>query len=209
MVSKHSRGRTNLLIGVMLVGLGVLFMLGQVFRINLWQFLWPFFIIVPGVLFFVGMVLGGKPAGPLAIPGSIVTMVGVLLLYQSVTGHWESWAYAWALIFPTAVGIGLVINGGWSDVDRLVGIGMKWVTVGLAIFLIAGLFFELVLNISRGFIGDVIWPAMLIGVGAFLLIRRGGRRARHEASQTLPAQQAASPEVKEVEFEPLDMTRQK
>ncbi len=203
MAYDDSRGRTNLLIGIVLVGLGTLFLLGQIFRINLWQFLWPFFIIVPGLLFFVGMALGGKAAGPLAIPGSIVTMVGLLLLYQSITNHWESWAYAWALVFPTAIGIGLFINGRWSGIEHLVKTGTKWAMIGLAIFLAAGTFFELLFNISGGVIGDVIWPGLLIALGLFLLLRRGVR------GEAPPARPEQPPRAVEAEFEPLDSTRGK
>jgi hypothetical protein len=106
-------------IGAVLVALGILFLLEQFFDVRLGQWLWPLFIIIPGLLFFVGMVLGGKPAGPLAIPGSIVTTVGLLLFYQNTFNHFESWAYAWALM-PVAVGIGLMINGIWSEQPALV-----------------------------------------------------------------------------------------
>lgn len=209
--SENSRGRANLLIGALLVGLGALFLFGQLFNVNLWQFLWPFFIIVPGLLFFVGMVLGGKPAGPLAIPGSIVTMVGLLLLYQSITGHWESWAYAWALILPASVGIGLSINGAWSDVDRLVNTGAKWITIGVALFLIGGVFFELILNISNNFIGNVVWPGLLIAFGLYLLVQRGSRSegSAGKAKEPIrPVDEAppASPEA-EPEFEPIGEAR--
>jgi hypothetical protein len=85
-----------------LVALGTLFLLEQFFDFQLGQWLWPLFIIIPGLLFFVGMLLGGKSAGPLAIPGSIVTTVGLLLLYQNTFNHFESWAYTWALM-PVAV----------------------------------------------------------------------------------------------------------
>ncbi len=197
MATNNSHGRSTLLIGILLVGLGALFLLGQILRIDLWQFFWPFFVIVPGLLVFVGMVLGGKPAGPLAIPGSIVTMVGLLLLYQAITGHWESWAYAWALIFPTAVGIGLVINGAWSGIERLVEVGWKWITAGAVIFLIGGMFFELILNISRSLIGDVVWPGLLIALGLYLLLRRG---AGAPATEQPPARA-------ETEFEPLGRPR--
>jgi hypothetical protein len=203
----HSRGRVNLVIGALLVGLGALFLLGQLFNVDLWQFFWPFFIIVPGLLFFVGMVLGGKPAGPLAIPGSIVTTVGLLLLYQSITGHWESWAYAWALILPTSVGIGLSINGAWSDVERLVTTGAKWITVGIALFLIGGVFFELILNISDNFIGNVVWPGLLIAFGLYLLLRRGGiGGGNHRHVEKPPVQtpvEEAPPSASGPEFEPI------
>jgi hypothetical protein len=202
----HPRGRVNLVIGALLVGLGALFLLGQLFNVNLWEFFWPFFIIVPGLLFFVGMVLGGKPAGPLAIPGSIVTMVGLLLLYQSITGHWESWAYAWALILPTSVGIGLSINGAWSDVERLVTTGAKWITVGIALFLVGGVFFELLLNISDNFIGNVVWPGLLIAFGLYLLLRRGGLGGGVKQIEKPPVQtpvEEAPPAASEPEFEPI------
>lgn len=197
MAANNSHGRSTLLIGILLVGLGALFLLGQILRIDLWQFFWPFFVIVPGLLFFVGMVLGGKPAGPLAIPGSIVTMIGLLLLYQSITGHWESWAYAWALIFPTAVGIGLVINGAWSGIGCLVEVGWKWITAGALVFLIGGVFFELILNISRSLIGDVVWPGLLIALGLYLLLRRSARAPVREQPPTKT----------ETEFEPLGRPR--
>ena len=38
-------------------------------------------------------------------------MVGVILLYQNAANHFESWAYAWGLVFPTATGLGRMIYG--------------------------------------------------------------------------------------------------
>jgi len=108
----------NIVVGMVLVALGLLFLVAQLFNINVVSFTWPFFIIVPGMLFFVGMMLGGKRAGGLAIPGSIVTMVGLILLYQNSFNHFQSWAYAWALVFPTAVGVGLMVMGAWSGDAR-------------------------------------------------------------------------------------------
>src|SRR3990172_380655 len=71
--------------------------------------LWPLFIIGPGlVLFALGLVL---PNSGMIIGGSVVTSVGALLAWQNETGRWETWAYAWALIGPTASGVGSVIGG--------------------------------------------------------------------------------------------------
>jgi hypothetical protein len=81
--------------GSILIGLGLLFLLAQFFNFAAWQFLWPFFVIGVGGLFFVGMLAGGKPASGLAIPGSLIGVIGLMLLYQNLTGHWSSWAYGW------------------------------------------------------------------------------------------------------------------
>lgn len=203
MAEKGEQRRVSALIGLLLIGLGVLFLLGQVFGVNLWAFFWPFFIIIPGLLFFVGMVMGGKPAGPLAIPGSVVTMTGLLLLYQSITGHWESWAYAWALIFPTAVGIGLLINGVWSGIDKLVEGGRKWITSGVIIFVAGGVFFELLI-FHRGF-GRIVWPGVLIALGIYLLVRRSREAPPAEAPR--PSAPAEEGKKNAPQFEPLDMNR--
>lgn len=206
MSDRNLQGRTNLLFGILLVGLGALFLLGQIFGFNLAGYLWPFFIIVPGLLFFLGMVLGGKPAGPLAIPGSIVTTVGLLLLYQSITGHWESWAYAWTLIFPTSVGVGLTINGIWSDIPDLKETGSRWITAGVVIFLMGGIFFELILNVSGGLIGNILWPGMLILLGIYLLARRASPDGgSHDVEKVVhpPVAEQPSQQVPDVEFTPL------
>lgn len=167
-----SRGGANLILGAVLIGLGLLFLVVQIPGVRLGYYLWPFFVIVPGLAFFVGMVLGGRGAGGLAVPGSIVTTVGLILLYQNYTNHWESWAYAWALI-TVAAGVGVMINGTWSYRPALVVQGRRVATVGLALFLVFGAFFEVL--IFRGLIGYAqwVWPVLLIGLGLFLLLRRG------------------------------------
>lgn len=211
MSEKGEQARVSALIGLLLIGLGVLFLVGQVLHINLWAFFWPFFIIIPGLLFFVGMVMGGKPAGPLAIPGSIVTMTGLLLLYQSITGHWESWAYAWALIFPTAVGIGLLINGVWSGVGKLVESGKRWITAGVTILVIGGVFFELLI-FREGF-GRLVWPGILIALGLYLLVRRSREAPPAEVPRPpeAPARPITPPQEPDntPQFEPLDLNRGK
>lgn len=162
-----------LVMGFGLIVLGALFLLGTFFRINVWGFLWPFFIIVPGLLFFAGMVGLGRSGAPLAVPGSIVTMVGLLLFYQTLTGHWASWAYAWSLIFPTSVGIGLAIAGMWGNEPQTTKVGTVMATVGLGVFVFFAFFFELILNISgvrSGMLGRFMLPVLLIGGGAALLI---------------------------------------
>jgi hypothetical protein len=189
MNDKSRAGGASIGIGAVLVALGVLFLLEQFFDFRLGQWMWPFFIIIPGLLFFVGMALGGKSAGPLAIPGSIITTVGLLLFYQNTFNHFESWAYAWALI-PTAVGIGLMLNGTWSDHPALVQNGRRVAGIGLVLFLAGFFFFELVLNIG-GMASGIVAPLFLIAAGIYLLLRRASSGARSiAASAAITAPQA-------------------
>ncbi len=220
MSTNGTRGRANVVIGIALVGAGLLCGLTQFLSATGVFAFWPFFIIFPGLLFFVGMALGGRPAGPLAIPGSIVTTVGLLLLYQATFNQWQSWAYAWSLIFPTAVGLGLIIHGKWSNEPGAVHSGMRWAGVGLVIFLILGAFFELL--VFNNMVARVMWPLLLIGFGIFLLLRRGGRGGRwsergrrwsergrhaHQPAPTSTPVEAPPQKPPEPEFEPIDMKR--
>lgn len=170
---ERTRSLASFAVGAALIALGALFLLGALFQINVWGALWPFFIIVPGLLFFVGMVALGKPGAPLAVPGSIVTMVGLILFLQNLTGLWSTWAYAWALIFPTAVGVGVAIAGLWGDDARTVRVGSVMAGIGLAILLFFAFFFEVILNLNglrSGVFGSILIPVAIIAAGVFFLI---------------------------------------
>jgi len=166
------------IIGAGLIVVGALFLLVEVGGVYLpavsWRYRWPRFVVAPGVLMLLGALQGRPRSAGLAVPGSVVTMVGLVLLFQNATNHWHSWAYAWALISPTAFGIGRVMQGwlsGRPDVSRQ---GRRLVNVGLVLFFGFAIFFELVLNISgvvdRSLSGIVV-PILLIGAGVLALVR--------------------------------------
>jgi hypothetical protein len=166
-------GLGNAVLGGMLVLLGVVFLLGQALGINLGQWGWPLSVIVPG-LALCALGLGVRKGGEgLFVLGSMVTTTGLILFYGNATRHWASWAYAWALIAPTSVGLGQIIYGTATRRAYLVRTGSRVATVGLTIFLVAGAFFEVVLGIGgRGFgsIAGYVFPGALIALGVLMLL---------------------------------------
>lgn len=197
-MSCDGREWINVVVGMVLVGLGLLFLVAQLFNVNVMHFTWPFFVIVPGLLFFVGMMLGGKDAGGLAIPGSIITTTGLILLYQNTFNHWQSWAYAWALIFPTSVGFGIMTMGAWGGQPSAYRHGKRMAGWGVAIFAAGIVFFEFVLNIS-GFgysvIGKVAGPTLLIALGLYLIARRTSLAARSQGERIPASYEAPAPRI--------------
>src|SRR5262249_1802125 len=141
---RHSNCPFSALAGVSLVLIGAIFLAQQFFGDSLgflsFGFLWPLFVLVPGLAFFAAMLRGGKGASSLAIPGSIITIAGILLFYQNATGHWQSWAYGWALIAPTGVGVGRIIQGRWSGNPFAQRGGRRLVAIGLTLFLVGAVF---------------------------------------------------------------------
>jgi hypothetical protein len=141
-----------------------------------------------GALFFVGMVAGGKSTGALAIPGSIISVIGLMLFAFNWLDRWEAWAYAWGLIVA-AVGLGLMIFGWWSEQPGLRRAGFSLMQVGLFLFLIFGAFFELL--IFQSFRAATwFWPVILIGLGLWLLLTRSGLFGGLRPSVPPPAAEA-------------------
>ncbi len=159
--------------GLILIALGALFLIGNLIRVDIWGALWPVLIMAFGVAFFIGMVAGGKTAGGLAIPGSMFVVLGVIFLAQQLLGHWESWSYAWSLFVFGGIGIGLLINSWWSNKPELKRSGYIMITLGIIFFMVFGTFFEALYGLfGIGFVGNALWPLMLIFAGVLLLFTR-------------------------------------
>ena len=167
------QNRSNLIIGVILILAGGIFLLAQVTGLVDLGSTWPMVIIGVGAIFFIGMVMGGKSTAALAIPGSIIVTVGLILLVQNITGWWESWSYAWALIVA-AVGIGITIAGAWGDDAAMRKNGLEVAKTGLILFVVFGAIMQIIFYFTGiSTIGNLLfWSALLAVVGVFQLLTR-------------------------------------
>lgn len=161
---------------------------------------WPIFVIAPGLaLLIIGLIASGEAGVGLAVAGGIVTTVGLILIYQSSTQHWTSWAYAWALIAPTSVGAAMLLWGLFHRRGSVARQGLSTLGLGLVIFIIGFAFFEGVLNLGgeRGLapLGRQALPVALIGAGVLIVISRlWPRRPRVAAAHPdWPLPDAAAP----------------
>lgn len=166
------RNGAGIALGVVLVVVGLFYLVVQVAAVDLSSFGWPLFVIIPGVtLLIVGFLSLGTGA---AIPGGILTMVGLVLAYQNASGHWTSWAYAWALVAPGGVGLGLFLQGLRERNTNLIRQGRSLIFIAALIFMVGFVFFESILDISG--INDepvvkAALPALFIVIGILLLAR--------------------------------------
>jgi hypothetical protein len=109
------------------------------------------------------------------IPGAVLTTVGLILLYQHATASYQTWAYAWALI-PAAVGVGMIVQGARDDQEWVLRGGTRVAGMSVAVFLLFGAFFELVLHIGGdSLISKSIWPVALVAVGVGAIAYRHAR----------------------------------
>jgi len=175
------RNTGSLVGGALLILFGGLALLAQLFRgFDFWDAFWPFIVIGVGLMFFVGMVAGGKSTGGLAVPGSIITVIGLMLFVQNLTDHWESWAYGWAVIVM-AVGLGIFIMGLWTGEPESKRSGLRVLRTGTILFIIFGAFFEMIFSSSN--FAQLFFPIALILFGGYLVFARSGWLARRQPPQ--------------------------
>jgi hypothetical protein len=175
----------TLIAGTILILFGLLALAGQVFQAVDWGALWPFIIIVFGALFFAAMFAGGKQTAAFAIPGSIISGIGLILLFQTITGHWESMSYFWTLIIMF-VGTGIYIMGWYGGDANQKRSGFGVMKVGFLLFIIFGAFFEMIFSSF----GNLIFPVLIILLGVYLILSRsglfGGNRSQIDDSSNDP-----------------------
>jgi hypothetical protein len=156
-----------------LVGALVLIILGAVFLIlNFvpdvgFEELWPVIFFVTALGFYLPAVIWPESRRGLAalyIPGSIILVMGITFLYNTLSGDWGVWAFAWLLI-PLSIGMGMTLAawvGSWAPPVGEVGIWIMVLNaVGFGLF--ATLFGEALIK--------AFGAGMVIGGGVLMLLR--------------------------------------
>lgn len=179
-LSHPSQSSSGAVLGVILVIAGIVFLASRYLPVDLGAFGWPVFVILSGVALLAVGITTRSMAG-LTVPGSIVTVVGLILAVQNTFALWATWSYAWALVFPGAVGLGIatmgIATGNQAEVRR----GSRMALTGIALFAIFGMFFEGVLKISGFELGSVttwVLPLLAIAVGVVFLVRAAVSRPK-------------------------------
>jgi hypothetical protein len=160
--------------GVLLILFGTAFLAAQLapemFRWLQPEQNWPLIIIGVGILLMVIGLLVGEPG--MFVPAAIVGGIGGLLYWQSVTGRWETWAYAWTLI-PGFVGVGVFFSRLIEGRPReALTEGGQAILVSMVLFAVFGSLLG-----QRKFPG-LFLPVLLISAGLLVMINTLLRRGR-------------------------------
>lgn len=165
---------SSIIAGLILILVGLFFLLLPVFpnladSINI-ELTWPMIIVGVGGLFLLGAFIGSPG---LAVPGSIVAGIGLMLYYQNANDAWETWGYSWALI-PGFVGVGVVIQETLEGrASKGLRAGGQLIVISLVMFVIFGALVGRLLNFT------LAAALVLIGLGLWQLVKvlLGGNRA--------------------------------
>jgi hypothetical protein len=165
---------------VILIVVGAALLIGQLTDV---AEAWPVWLIVPGLAMVAGSLFIPPRGGlGLAIPGAILATVGAILAVQETYGLYSTWAYTWALVAPTSVGLAMLIYGLAQRDGELARDGLRTTFVGLALFAGFALFFEGINGLNGYAIAnlDQVLPYLALGLGVVMVVASlfTGRRHR-------------------------------
>lgn len=96
----------NLIWGLFLILFGILILLNRYMNLNIFhvETLWPFIVLIIGLIFETSYFISRKSPGVL-VPGGILTTIGLLFLFETLT-NWRFSGRTWP-VYPLSVAIGL------------------------------------------------------------------------------------------------------
>ena len=156
---------------VLLIGGGVLLLAANMLHVHLMDFVWPVFIIGPGILMMLPAYMSTeddqKSLGFFAIPGAMTVVLGGMLFLFNLVDHYESMAYAWTLILAAGA-------GGYLYLKRFDEPGLghrrahKFIRMMALSFMALATFFEIFVFQSLG----SWWPLLIVGLGIYFLVKQ-------------------------------------
>jgi hypothetical protein len=178
------QNKGSLYVGLLLILVGVMFLfiegaarLLQPLGVRLgWSNLWPLLLILVGLAFWLPLLVWWNRRSELAgfaVPATLFTVNGLIMLYTAITGRWEAWAYLWTLE-PIALGLSFLVLYYLTNRHRALAV------VAAILIAIGGFFFLIFASAFGGMIA-IIGPLFLIAAGLILLMR--GRLARRDGPE--------------------------
>ncbi|HOO74846.1 MAG: hypothetical protein H7A31_01675 [Thermotogae bacterium] len=159
-------GALKFVYGIFLIAVGVLILLRNYLNINIWDLLWPMFMVIPGLGFEIEYFSERKNPGVL-VPGGVLTFIG-LFMYVNVFTNFRYMDMLWPFfMLAPAIGLFQLYYFGTKE---------KGLLVPVSILSFLTLIF-LAVNFSTVEIGSLIIAAVLIIAGLFIMFRtiRGGK----------------------------------
>jgi len=174
---ERTAGGQALVMGVVLILIGSIYLaielVPRLREIDVAHYGWPVFVILPGLLL-IGVAGAIPDASGLCVPGGIVIMAGVVLFVQNVFDLFATATYAWALVAPGGVGLGMWLQGMVDESPGLRVSGAQTLGSGFIIFLLSALFFETVhvSGVTFPLLLRLLLGIVIIVVGFVVALRR-------------------------------------
>ena len=164
-IKDHHLSTGSMITGILLVLLGIIFLLAQLFDNWFISDYWPFFLIAGGLIFYGAyFTRTQKPAGyeGMLFPGTYLVLLGLLFLLANIIG-WYSMRYLWpTFVLAVALSLGAMYLFGPKEPESK----RKDLYSGIKVLFIISVVLYL---IAAG--GLYLWPLALIIIGLWIIIK--------------------------------------
>lgn len=152
------------LVSILIIILGILsLVLNLGFGLDL-NFSWPLVVILLGGAFILLVDSFHSPGSWMDwffLPGCILLALGIIFLFNVLTGDWNAWAYAWLLLL-SGLGMGMLLlcrSRSWPEAASI---------AALATFILSLALFVLFGALTGGLFIQVMAPLLLVAFGISL-----------------------------------------
>jgi hypothetical protein len=157
--------KRNVTVGLVLVGVGAFLILQKALHltIDIWQFIWPFFLLVPGISMHIDFFKERRDAGSLVVAG-ILTVYGLLFLINAITAG--EYLHMLTFVYPLGIGIGFWESFALGD--------KKNSSLSIAVIFLVISLYMLLNDAVPGLVGNFkyyIIPALLVVIGMIIIIK--------------------------------------
>lgn len=155
--------KKDIMIGLVLIAVGVLLIVQKTvgLDINIWNFIWPLFLLVPGISMHINYFSNPGNSGSLVLAG-VLTVYGALFMINVLT----NWVYTDNLtfVYPLGIAIGFLDSYAFGD-KRSSRLSSAIIFLAIAAYIFMD-------NILPGVnFKDYILPGLLIILGIYVLIK--------------------------------------
>ncbi|MDP4180249.1 MAG: hypothetical protein Q8942_04055 [Bacillota bacterium] len=157
----------NSTLGIIFLIIGGILLYNNFFHVNIFsmRYMWPIFILAPGLVFEFSY-FTSKTAHGLLVPGGILTTIGIMFFFMTYTHFRFSILIAPVCILSVAVGLFQLYLFSGRPRGLLIPVGIL-TAIGGTFFIIAAL------NSLTSFVGyNLFLPLVLIIIGLFVIFGR-------------------------------------
>ena len=211
MAEKRTVFHWQIYFGIVLILTGGLFLADLFLPTPVMKLYWPLLVVLFGLTFIVGMLSAKRRGAGLAIPGTLIIVIGLLLFVQNMFDLWITWTYAWALLI-VAIGLGMAIMNAYLKRDTIRRVAGLLIGIGLTLFVGFGVLFELIFQVrGADLYSGIFLGGGLVLLGLFIVFSRAwfGRRqpkAGKESASKTDAGSIPDPNGKVTQFVPEGAT---
>jgi fucose permease len=156
--------KRSITVGLVLIIVGTVLILQRTIglSVDVWGYIWPLFLIIPGISLHINYFSKKSDSGSLIVGGILVTYGLLFLIHALTNGEYNE---VLSFVYPMGIGIGFFESYLFGD-KKNANLSLAMIFLFLALYILLRNVFPELSNLR-----DYIIPGLLIVLGVFVLFK--------------------------------------